>query len=154
METMKVYHLGYNEGGSEQHLQELMSDPKMLLIDTRLKPYSWRPTWCREDKVLPGGQVIPGLQSQWCERYRWAGKFLGNENYKFPLAPIKIADLDTGLKGLMQYLRKGYSLILMCGCSHEGCHRFKIMRELKAAMPEVQLYRADGTPERLEVEAS
>lgn len=149
----RVYHLGYNEGGSEQHLQALMKDPKMLLIDTRLTPWSWRPTWCREDKVLPGGQRLPGLRSQWGQRYRYAGKFLGNENYKFPGASIKIAHLETGLKGLMMYLREGYSLILMCGCSHEGCHRYTIMRELKVVMPEVLFFRADGKPEQIEVVA-
>lgn len=149
---MKVYHLGYNEGGSEQHLLELMKDPHMLLIDTRLKPWSWRPTWCHEDKVLPGGHVIPGLRSQWGKRYRYAGKFLGNENYKFPGASIKIADLETGLRGLRMYLEKGYSLILMCGCSHDDCHRYKIMRELKVVMPAVQFFRADGSPEQIAVE--
>lgn len=153
MDAMRVYHVGYNAGGAEQHLLELMKDPKMLLVDTRLKPWSWRPTWCREDKVLPGGQRLPGLQSQWGKRYRWAGAYLGNENYKHQLAPIKIADIETGLRGLMMYLREGHSLILMCGCSHEGCHRYTIMRELQKVMPEVLFYRADGSPEQIGVVA-
>lgn len=153
MEAMRVYHVGYNEGGAEQYLQALMRDPKMLLIDTRLKPYSWRPTWCREDKVLPGGQVIPGLRSQWGKRYRFAGHYLGNKNYKLELAPIDIAHIETGLNGLMMYLQEGHPLILMCGCSHDGCHRYTIMRELQKVLPEVQLFRADGTPELLEMVA-
>lgn len=148
----RVYHVGYNAGNSEQQVQALMSDPKMLLIDTRLKPWSWRPTWCREDKVLPGGQVLPGLRSQWGKRYRWAGKYLGNLGYKH--GTIDIADIATGLRGLMMYLREGHTLILLCQCSCvEDCHRYTIMRELKAAMPEVQFFRADDTPEQIEVVA-
>lgn len=143
----RVYHVGYNAGNSEQQVQALMSDPKMLLIDTRLKPWSWRPTWCREDKVLPGGQRLPGLQSQWGNRYKWAGKYLGNLGYKFHT--IDIADIETGLRGLRMYLQEGYALILLCQCSVvEDCHRYTILKALKAAMPEVEICSADGKPER------
>ena len=148
MMVMKVYHVGYSEGFAEERVKALMSDPKMLLIDTRLKPWSWRPTWCREDKVLPGGQVLPGLQSQWGKRYRWAGKYLGNLGYKHAI--IDIADIETGLRGLMMYLREGHSLILLCQCSCvEDCHRYTILKALKQAMPEVEIFRADGVPELL-----
>lgn len=141
----RVYHLGYSEFNAEQHVKNLMSDPRMLIIDTRHKPWSWRSAWCKDDQVKAGLR-IPGLQSQWGKRYRYAGKVLGNENYKG--GPIKISDLETGLRGLTMYLREGHPLILLCQCAHEGCHRYVIMAALKRAMPEVQIYAADGSPER------
>lgn len=155
MDEMRVYHLGYRSGGSDQHVRSLMSDPRMLLIDTRKSPRSsYDPAWCKDDTSIPGGHVIPGLQSQWGERYRWAGMYLGNINYWHKGAPIKIADIETGIRGLRYYLVRGYSLILMCQCSVvEDCHRMVIMRELKVVMPEVQFFAADGKPEQIEVVA-
>ena len=147
MAEMKVYHVGYSSPNSEQLLQSLMQDPAMLIIDTRKTPWSWRSAWCRDDKVV-GTHVIPGLRSQWGDRYRYAGHYLGNLNYKHPGAPIKIANIETGLRGLRMYLQEGLSLILLCGCSDvESCHRLVIMRALQAAMPGVQFYSADGKPE-------
>ena len=147
MMVMKVYHVGYSEGFAEERVTQLMSDPKMLLIDTRLKPYSWRVEWCRYDKHV-GAHVIAGLESQWGKRYHWAGKYLGNLGYKH--GTIDIADMQTGLRGLMMYLREGHPIILLCQCSVvEDCHRFVILKALKQAMPEVQIYQADGEPEQL-----
>lgn len=152
MEAMRVYHLGYNSGGAEQQVKALMRDPMMLIIDTRKSPKG-RVGWRREDTIV-GECVIPGLQSQWGERYRWAGAYLGNRNYWHRGAPIDIVDIKTGLRGLMMYLREDHPLILLCQCSVvEDCHRYTIMRELKAAMPEVQFFRADGMPEQIEVVA-
>lgn len=148
MSEYKVYHVGYNAYNSEQHVQALMGNPRMLLIDTRKTPWSYKPQWSRDDKHV-GSCTVPGLASQWGRRYRYAGKVLGNENYKHPELPIKIINLDEGLRGLKLYLQKGYSLILLCGCTHDGCHRYTIMRELQRAIPEVQFYRADGTPEQM-----
>lgn len=145
MET-RVYHVGYSSGGAEEHVKALMSDPNMLIIDTRLKPWSWRSAWCRDDKVLPGGRTLPGLRSQWGKRYRHAGQYLGNLGRNH--GTIDIADIETGVRGLMMYLREGHPLILLCQCSVvEDCHRYTIMQALKAAMPSVQFYSADGKPE-------
>lgn len=143
----RVYHVGYNAYNSEQNVKDLMSNPRMLIIDTRLKPWSYRPGWCKDDQDKAGLRV-PGLQSQWGRRYRFAGKVLGNLNYKG--GPIKIINLDEGIRGLRYYLVRGYSLILLCQCSDvESCHRAVIMRALKASMPEVEIYSADGRPEQL-----
>jgi hypothetical protein len=142
----RVYHVGYNAYNSEQQVQSLMQDPKMLLIDTRLKPWSYKPQWSRDDKHV-GPHTILGLQSQWGRRYRYAGKYLGNLNYKG--GDIDIPHLDEGVQVLVQCLQKGYKLLIICQCSHDSCHRYKILRELKRVMPEVEIYRADGVPEQL-----
>lgn len=149
MMVMKVYHVGYSEGGAEERVNALMSDPMMLLIDTRKKPSSWRVEWCKDDTVV-GDCVIPGLRTQWGERYHPAGHVLGNRNYWLKGAPIDIVNLPLGIRGLLYYLKRGYSLILLCECSVvEDCHRFVILKALKLAMPEVQIYQADGMPELL-----
>jgi hypothetical protein len=149
MEAMKVYHLGYSSPNSEQLLQSLMRNPKMLIIDTRKSPKSWRPGWHKDD-TEKAGLLIPGLLSQWGDRYRWAGETLGNKNYWRDGAPIDIVDLKRGINGLLYYLMRGYSLILLCECNGPWCHRYVIMAALKRAMPQVQFYRADGTPEEID----
>jgi hypothetical protein len=104
-----------------------MAQSEMLLIDTRLKPYSWRAEW-RQD----------ALQTKYGERYRVAGKFLGNLNYRG--GEIKIADLSTGLLGLRKYLDEGYDLIILCECcSHASCHRKVIVDKLQEVRPSVEV---------------
>jgi hypothetical protein len=123
----KVYPVGYSLYGSESYVERLMSNPQTRLIDTRLVPYSWRPDW-REDR----------LQAKYGERYRQGGKYLGNLNYK-QRWPIRIADLTTGLAGLIQYLNEGHDLILLCECpAYDDCHRKVIIEQLKQVLPEVE----------------
>lgn len=140
----RVYHLGYNAGGAEQQIKALMSDPRMLLIDTRKSPKTWDPGWCKDDTTV-GSCVIPGLQSQWAERYKWAGQVLGDRNYWYRDASVDIVALERGVCQLVWYLRHGHPLILLYH-SEEAC--FVIMKALKAAMPEVTICSADGKPER------
>ena len=123
----KVYEVGYDLNNAQQRVANLMADKRMLLIDTRIKPRSWRHDW--EGKTL---------QERYGERYRQAGKFLGNLNYKG--GPIRLADPSTGIRGLIMYLREGHDLILLCHCaSYDNCHRKEIIRLLKEAMPDVEI---------------
>jgi len=122
----KVYHCGYSALGTREWVDELMLQPNMLLIDTRLKAYSWRCDW-RED----------ALKAKYGKRYRQAGRLLGNLNYQG--GPIKIVDLDGGVKGLMMYLNEGRDLILLCQCVHDGCHRHEILKALCEVMPDVEV---------------
>lgn len=123
----RVYPVGYSAGGSSEYIAGLMAQPEMILIDSRLKPYSWRAEW-RQD----------ALQAKYGERYRVAGRFLGNLNYRG--GEIKIADLSTGLKGLRKYLDKGHDLIVLCECcSHASCHRKVIVDKLQEVRPSVEV---------------
>ncbi len=123
----RVYPVGYSAGGSQAYVEALMGDAKVLLIDTRFKPYSWRQEW---------RQVA--LQAKYGERYRVAGKFLGNLHYQG--GEIKIADLATGLLGLRKYLDEGYDLVLLCECcSYETCHRKVIVEALQEVRPGVEI---------------
>jgi len=115
---VKVYPIGYSTPGAKERIDELLEGSKTLLIDTRITPWSWDNYWKGE-----------ALKSRYNEKYRYAGKFLGNLGYKSGY--IKIADIDTGLKGLMTYLYEGYDLILLCQCrKFNTCHASTIIDEL------------------------
>lgn len=123
---MKIYPLGYSRQG---HLVELlMADPKVLLIDTRHSPNSKMPQW-----------TGAALKAKYGERYRFAGKYLGNPNH-WNGGPMTLANPVVGIKGLVMYLREGYDLVILCGCaSHAECHRRLIVELLRGAMPEVEI---------------
>jgi hypothetical protein len=109
-----------------------MRDESMLLIDTRYSPRSMRPEWRQE-----------ALQEKYGKRYRWAGRYLGNKNFKG--GPIVIADPGTGIRGLRTYLNEGHSLVLLCACAeYSTCHRKDVVELLQKAMPEVEVVHPDA----------
>lgn len=137
----RVYPVGYSAGGSSEYIAGLMAQPEMILIDSRLKPYSWRAEW-RQD----------ALSAKYGERYRVAGRFLGNLNYRG--GEIKIADLSTGLKGLRKYLDEEHDLIVLCECCNwNTCHRKVIVEALQEKRPGVQVIQPPK-PESVRVEQS
>jgi hypothetical protein len=124
----KVYPVGYSRLGSEQYVEKLMSNPTMRLIDTRYKAHSWRREWCAET-----------LRAKYGEQYRQAGAYLGNLNYQNRW-PIRLVDPEIGIRGLVQYLREGHDLILLCQCvAYDDCHRKVIIEQLKEAVPEIEV---------------
>lgn len=117
--TRRVYPVGYSTPGSQELIDELLEQPGMLLIDTRLKPYSWNEYWSRD-----------ALKKKYGEMYRYAGNFLGNVNYNNG-GPITLADAATGIAGLVRYLGEGRDLILLCQCKQFlQCHVSHICRML------------------------
>ena len=125
--TRKVYEVGYQLAKSERYVASLMVDPAMLLIDTRLKPSSWRPEW-KED----------ALRKKFGARYRTAGQFLGNLNYQG--GPIVLKNPEAGIAGLVRYLNEGHDLVLLCLCDdYAVCHRHVIVERLLAQMPAVEI---------------
>lgn len=129
---MKVYPLGYARSGYKVE-QMMARDPDLLIIDTRYSP-NGNPEWT--------GAV---LKARYGRRYRWAGKFLGNVNYKG--GPIHLANPCMGISGLVQYLREGHDLILLCKCQeYESCHRKLIVDLLQASCPEVEVVQPEDVP--------
>lgn len=123
-----VYPLGYSTPGAGDRIDQLLSTPKTLLIDTRLKPYSWNEEYRKEQ-----------LEQKYGERYKWAGQYLGNA--ALGTGRIEIADIDTGIRGLVRYLHEGHDLILLCQCKeYDKCHVSHIVRHLRE-MPDVQVVR-------------
>ena len=123
---MKVYPCGYAKHAA--HITSLMAEQeRLVLIDTRYKPWSQMPAWRRE-----------ALRAQYGTRYRWAGQYLGNINYQG--GPIALADPATGLRGLRHWLEHGYDLLLLCGCAvYERCHLHTIVEALKQEVPAVEV---------------
>lgn len=106
----RVYPIGYSRNGG--FVEEIMQGGNVLLVDARKSPNS----------KVPGFSKVE-LEKTYGERYRFAGHLLGNINYWKDNAPIEIANLTEGVKGLLYYLNKGHDLILLCGCtSLEKCH--------------------------------
>lgn len=125
-----VYPIGYSAPGAQERIDELLSFPQTLLIDTRIKPYSWNERWRKE-----------ALEQKYGDCYRWAGKYLGNENYQG--GPIKLADPDKGIAGLMKYLSEQQDLVLLCQCqAYEKCHVSHIVTLLLEKLPEVEVVKA------------
>jgi hypothetical protein len=132
---MHIYPCGYSSDAALiMHLMQ--SHPRMLLIDTRHTPFSRIAAWNE-----------PTLRATYGERYRWAGKFLGNQNHTTG-GPIRQADAETGIRGLIQYLQEGHPLILLCGCrEYSMCHRSVIVSLLQKALPAVQVVMPDMLPQ-------
>lgn len=127
---MKVFPIGYSSLGAQERVNALLSYPRTLLVDTRLKPYcKWSEDFCKE-----------ALELKYGERYRWAGKYLGNENYQG--GPIKLADPAMGIRGLVKYLSEGHDLLLLCQCREfSKCHVSHICTMLLEKLPDVEVVR-------------
>lgn len=116
--TRRVYPVGYSTLGSQELIDELLKQPGMLLIDTRIKPWSWNELWRKE-----------ALQKRYGDQYRFAGKYLGNA--ALGTGGIEIADAATGIAGLVKYLGEGRDLILLCQCKvFDTCHVHEIVKLL------------------------
>ena len=117
----KVYTIGYAADGSVQLLEQVMSDPAMLLIDIRLVPRSrWFVQWNKKQLV-----------QRWGNRYRHERRF-GNLNYKNRRKPIELRDAAGGIAFLVELLQAGYSVVLLCACvQYDACHR-KLVADLVA----------------------
>lgn len=123
-----VYAVSYSRYGNLIH--ELMKRPHTLLIDCRKTAYSGMQEWCGDD-----------LKARYKEAYRQAGLYLGNVNYNKDEAPIAIANIHDGIRGLQMYLSEGFDLILMCGCTnYDHCHLKVIVEALREATPLVDVF--------------
>lgn len=128
----KVYPIGYTAPGSSSIVEALMSNPSTLLIDTRFSPKSRLPEWTGS-----------ALSVKYGVRYREAGNYLGNINYKG--GPIRLARPDSGIRGLERYLGEEHDLILLCGCAnYETCHRKVIVEMLLQRNPAIEVIQPDA----------
>lgn len=124
---MKLYPCGY--AAHAALIGHLMQEqPRLILIDTRLKPWSNKPAWRAES-----------LKVSYGERYRWAGQYLGNLNYRNG-GPVRLVDPTAGLRGLRHWLQHGYDLLLLCGCAeYARCHLKTIVEALQVELPAVEV---------------
>jgi len=110
-----LYTLGYAAPDAVAQLEQLMSDPTMLLIDVRISPRSrWWPHWTKQ-----------ALRARWGTRYSHE-KRLGNVNYRDHSQPVELCGPhpEQAIAGAVTLLQHGYSLVLLCACRNEDtCHR-------------------------------
>jgi hypothetical protein len=127
IETPTVIPFGYAGRGMGALEQLMGNNPRVHLVDIRMSPRShYMPTFnkARLQARFPGRYVhIPEL---------------GNVNYNTD-RPIKIADQGKGITRLINGLKQGYTLILLCACKGDGCHRWTVTDLLKQAMPDVRI---------------
>ncbi len=131
--------LGYAQSGSDRRLTYSMSKSRTLLIDLRKDPVSSYPMWDG-----------PQLRQTWGKRYRQAGAYLGNVNHANG-GPIHIPRMPEGLGVLLDYVREGWSLVLLCGCMnlHE-CHRQVVQAQFEEILSSCKVdipYVVEDTPE-------
>jgi hypothetical protein len=126
---MNVFPIGYSSNGAQERIDALLSNPQTLLIDTRIKPYSWDERWRKKE-----------LEQKYDERYKWAGKFLGNA--ALGTGRIEIANPAKGVAGLIRYLKEDNDLVLLCQCREfSTCHVSTICTMLLEKMPEVEVVK-------------
>ncbi len=122
----KIIPFGYANSGVTE-LERLMKDVNTYLVDIRLSPQS---QWQDFNKG--------SLQARFPNRYMHMPE-LGNVNYRNRL-PIQIASPDQGIARLINGIRQGYTIVLMCGCKeYESCHRHTVVNLLQDALSEVQI---------------
>lgn len=133
--TANLYHFGYGGNANLQKFQRWMALPKdttcpvPLVIDCRQNPHTTYHEWDQN-----------ALYTQYGERYRYAGKYLGNPNYNKPGAPRRIANYPIGKRGIEQYLKEGHDLILLCGCANYfSCHLQFLVDQLLIDLPQLLL---------------
>jgi hypothetical protein len=129
-----VYPIGYSAQGAAEYIDALLGHSKTILIDTRIKPYSWNERWRKEE-----------LERVYGEKYHWAGRYLGNK--ALGTGNIEIADPEKGIAGLVKYLSEGYNLILLCQCKEfTKCHTSTIVDLLlQKASVEVVMFDAKSS---------
>jgi len=126
---MKVIPFGYSVPGAMEHLDSLLQDESTMLVDIRYSNVSKKkPEWSGDS-----------LRGRYDKQYIHI-RALGNRNYFAHGTPIEIDDLKVGLARLINGLKRGYTLILLCTCPlYETCHRKVVIDELLKYMPDVEV---------------
>ena len=122
----KIIPFGYANGGMPL-LEHLMSERSAYLVDIRLSPRSQWHVWNKE-----------ALQARFPKRYTHIPE-LGNVNYNND-QPIQIANAEQGITRLINGIKQGYTIVLLCGCKQYAlCHRRTVVNLLLTALPEVEV---------------
>lgn len=116
--------LDYGYGGAPGYTDlRLLADHGVLIADVRRSAWSRVPRWRERE-----------LAAEFGASYVTLGSLLGNLNYNTG-GPIKIADLEQGLRVLGGYLEES-PVCLLCVCEEaEGCHRSVIVEAARKRFP-------------------
>lgn len=136
MQIGTLYTVGYSNPADRSRLDQLMQDPRRLLVDIRFSPRSRpHPDFCREQlhtrfNVTEQAHLPEALRRV---RYIWY-QALGNRNYANGKS-IHLDDPERGIPQVVASLREGRDVILLCACSDERrCHRLLVARLVQDAL--------------------
>jgi hypothetical protein len=124
-----IYSIGYAVKEDREYLEELMKQPDIVLIDIRKEPSSQMAGFDERHRHE--------LSQKYGKKYRWLGNMLGNLNYrpKDRTKGFRLVNEEAGISKLIQGLKYGHSIVLLCGCSKaHTCHRTYIARKLIAKL--------------------
>lgn len=122
----KVVTLGYAHRNAQATLDTLVTQGYHI-VDIRLKPFSQKPGYNKED-----------LAAEYKQVYHHAPA-LGNLNYKSSSDYVALKNWEQGLQQLTRALSRA-PLVLMCACQWiEDCHRFYITKLALEAIPGLQV---------------
>lgn len=115
----KFITFGYNSW-SQEFFEETFENNQSLIIDIRLRPYSFSHDWA----------CGVSLAERWGDRYLHLPNW-GNKNYRDKGGEIKIADFLGGWQIVKNLFPKCDTFYLMCACGNPGkCHRTTIGTQL------------------------
>jgi hypothetical protein len=122
-----LYTFGYGMLGAGPIIEQLV-ELGVKIYDIRFSPRSrvhkWRKPFLRE----------------WLGDYYVHLPALGNIHYNDPSQGIELADPATGVPLVVQPLRQGQHVALMCVCKeHDGCHRSDAADEILKQIPDAIL---------------
>ena len=126
LERGTIYTLGYTQPKAEAHLERLMRNPRLLLVDVRYQPVSrWAQRWNRAS-----------LAGRYGERYVWERRF-GNVHYRDHEQAIALPPgYQQAVCEAVALVCAGTSLVLLCACRDErACHRSLIAKLIQDALP-------------------
>jgi hypothetical protein len=126
-----LYPLGCDMPESYKRLQTLMSDRNTFLFDTRRFASSGVMTWLKGSLLYEYGA-----------RYHRACKYLGS--FYACGGPTRLVNRYIGVDPLVQHLRRGFNVVLLCECrSYEQCHRKVIVEMVREVLPEIKVIHPD-----------
>lgn len=118
--------IGYTEPNALERIDAFLAGDRAthILCDIRYRPYSrYRPAFNRGALVQRYGEQYHLLPA------------LGNVNYIDPTKGIVLNDPDRGIHDVLDLLKSGRSLMLLCACKdYARCHRKVVYELVMAAM--------------------
>src|SRR6266567_5707866 len=97
--------IGYCQAGAQAVIRALLHRERWLLVDIRLRPWSYFPQWL--------GRT---LAVQFAGRYLHLPALGQVHEGEAATQPTDLADAQSGVRHLVSLLEVGYSCLLLCGC--------------------------------------
>lgn len=115
--------IGYAEKGARECIDAFLAHPLARLVDIRLVPFcGWEKAWCRAQ-----------LAAKYGSQYLYIHE-LGNI-HKGTTRPIKLLNPERHILRIAGAIRRGKSVMLLCGChNYEKCHRKTVYDLVMAAL--------------------